>query len=44
MLELIHASDYSGVITIEYEGPLDPIEGARMTKDLILRALEAARA
>ena len=44
MLRIIHASDFSGVISIEFEGGgIDPIEGSLMTKKLILKALEAAR-
>lgn len=44
MLRIIHASDFSGVITIEFEGGgIDPVEGALMTKKLLLKAIKAAR-
>ena len=44
MLKIVYDSDFSGVITIEFEGDgIDPIEGALMTKKLILKGLEAAR-
>ena len=44
MLKIVHDSDYSGVISIEFEGhDTDPITGSRMTKELILRGLEKAR-
>ena len=43
MLKLIYESDYSGVITIEFEGhDVDPIEGSLKTKALIQKALKAA--
>lgn len=43
MLKIVHDSDYSGVITIEFEGhDLDPVEGSLQTKALIQQALEAA--
>ena len=43
MLKIVYDSDYSGVISIEFEGHgVDPIQGSKMTKDLIMRALEAA--
>ena len=43
MLKLIYESDYSGVITIEFEGHgVDPIEGSLQTKALIQKALKAA--
>ena len=43
MLKIVHDSDYSGVISIEFEGhDMDPIAGSRMTKELILRGLEKA--
>ncbi|NBU87270.1 MAG: hypothetical protein EBS13_08270 [Verrucomicrobia bacterium] len=43
MLKIVHDSDYSGVISIEFEGhDTDPITGSRMTKELILRGLEKA--
>jgi len=45
MLKIVHDSDYSGVISIEFEGhDMDPIAGSRMTKELILRGLEKAGA
>ncbi len=44
MLKIVYDSDFSGVVTIEFEGGgIDPIEGSLMTKKLILKALEAAR-
>jgi len=44
MLKIVYDSDFSGVITIEFEGGgIDPIEGSLMTKKLILKGLEAAR-
>jgi len=44
MLKIVHDSNYSGVISIEFEGhDLDPITGSRRTKELILRGLEKAR-
>ena len=44
MLKLIYESDYSGVISIEYEERgKDPLEGSRKTKALIERALAKAR-
>ena len=43
MLKIIYDSDYSGVISIEFEGhDLDPIEGSLKTKKLIHKALQAA--
>tara|TARA_R110002096_G_scaffold29509_5_gene88955 strand:- start:18445 stop:19350 length:906 start_codon:yes stop_codon:yes gene_type:complete len=43
MLKIVHDSDYSGVITIEFEGhDLDPVEGTLKTKALIRKALDAA--
>ena len=43
MLKLIYESDYSGVITIEFEGhDVDPIEGSLKTRALIQKALKAA--
>ena len=43
MLKIIHESDYSGVISIEFEGhSVDPVEGALKTKSLIERAIKAA--
>ena len=45
MLKLIYESDYSGVISIEYEERgKDPLVGSRKTKALIERALAKARA
>lgn len=44
MLKIIYDSDYSGVITIEFEGhDLDPVEGSLKTKRLIQKALDAAQ-
>lgn len=44
MLKIIYESDYSGVISIEFEGHgIDPIEGALKTKRLIRQALKAAQ-
>ncbi len=44
MLKIVYDSNFSGVITIEFEGGgIDPIEGSLMTKKLILKGLEAAR-
>jgi len=44
MLKIVYDSEYSGVISIEFEGhDIDPITGSRMTKELILRGLEKAR-
>ena len=44
MLKLVYESDYSGVITIEFEGhDIDPIKGSLKTKNLINKALDAAR-
>jgi sugar phosphate isomerase/epimerase len=44
MLRIVHGSDFSGVISIEFEGHgVDPVAGTRMTKKLILNALEKAR-
>lgn len=43
MMKIIFESDYSGVISIEFEGHgVDPIKGSLMTKRLIEKALEAA--
>ena len=43
MLKIVHDSNYSGVVTIEFEGhDLDPIEGSLKTKELIQKALKAA--
>ena len=43
MLKIVYQSDFSGVISIEFEGHgIDPVEGALKTKDLIERALKAA--
>jgi sugar phosphate isomerase/epimerase len=45
MLKIVHDSNYSGVISIEFEGhDLDPIAGSRKTKELILRGIEKASA
>ncbi len=45
MLKIVYNSEYSGVISIEFEGQnIDPITGSRMTKELILRGLDKARA
>ena len=45
MLKIVHDSNYSGVISIEFEGhDLDPIAGSRKTKELIIRGLDKARA
>ena len=44
MLNIIFESDYSGVISIEFEGRgVDPIEGSRKTKALLENALKSAR-
>ena len=43
MLKIIYDSDYSGVISIEFEGHgIDPIEGSLKTKALIEKAWQAA--
>ena len=43
MLKIIYQSDFSGVISIEFEGHgIDPVEGALKTKALIEKALKAA--
>ena len=43
MLKIVYDSDFSGVISIEFEGHgIDPVEGALKTKALIERALKAA--
>lgn len=43
MLKIVHDSDYSGVISIEFEGhDVDPVEGSLKTKALIEKALAAA--
>lgn len=43
MLKIVYDSAYAGVITIEFEGHgMDPVEGSRMTKTLIEKALEKA--
>jgi L-ribulose-5-phosphate 3-epimerase len=43
MLKIVYDSDYSGVISIEFEGHgIDPIEGSLKTKRLIEKALKAA--
>jgi hypothetical protein len=45
MLKIIYESDFSGVISIEFEGGgIDPIEGSLKTKALIKKALKAAAA
>ena len=45
MLKIVYESDYSGVISIEFEGHgIDPIEGSLKTKALIKKALKAAAA
>jgi L-ribulose-5-phosphate 3-epimerase len=45
MLKIVYDSDYSGVISIEFEGRgMDPVEGSLMTKALIEKALKAAAA
>ncbi|MDA8775380.1 sugar phosphate isomerase/epimerase [Opitutales bacterium] len=44
MLKIVHDSEFSGVISIEFEGHgVDPIVGSRMTKKLILEGLKRAR-
>ena len=43
MLKIIYDSDFSGVISIEFEGQgVDPIKGSLLTKTLIEKALKAA--
>ena len=45
MMKIIYDSDYSGVITIEFEGhDVDPVKGSLATKRLIQKALKAAAA
>ena len=45
MLKIIYESDYSGVISIEFEGRgVDPIEGSLKTKALIQKAIKKAAA
>ena len=45
MMKIIYESNFSGVISIEFEGGgIDPIEGSLKTKALILKALKAAAA
>lgn len=45
MLKIVYESDFSGVITIEFEGHgVDPVEGSLKTKALIEKALKAAAA
>ncbi|MFT5124953.1 MAG: L-ribulose-5-phosphate 3-epimerase [Kiritimatiellia bacterium] len=45
MLKIVYDSDYSGVISIEFEGrDIDPVEGSLKTKALIEKALKAAAA
>lgn len=45
MLKIVYDSDYSGVISIEFEGHgIDPVKGSMMTKWLIEKALKAAAA
>ena len=45
MLKIVYDSNYSGVISIEFEGRgIDPVEGSLMTKTLIEKALKAAAA
>ena len=45
MLKIVYDSDYSGVISIEFEGHgVDPIKGSLKTKALIEKALKAASA
>ena len=45
MLKIVYESDYSGVISIEFEGHgIAPIEGSLKTKALIEKALTAAAA
>jgi hypothetical protein len=44
MLRIVHDSDFSGVISIEFEGHgVDAVAGSRMTKELILKGLKRAR-
>ncbi|MEM7394016.1 MAG: TIM barrel protein [Verrucomicrobiota bacterium] len=44
-LKIVYESDFSGVITVEFEGRgVDPIEGSLKTKALIEKALKAAAA
>ena len=44
MLEIIEASTFKGVISIEFEGHnVDPVEGALQTKALLLKAIAAAK-
>ncbi len=43
MLKIVYQSEFSGVISIEFEGHgIDPVEGALQTKTLIKKALKAA--
>jgi L-ribulose-5-phosphate 3-epimerase len=43
MLKIVYDSDFSGVISVEFEGRgVDPVEGSRKTKALIEKALQAA--
>jgi len=45
MLKIIYESDYSGVISIEFEGHgIDPIEGSLKTKALIQKGIKKAAA
>jgi L-ribulose-5-phosphate 3-epimerase len=45
MLKIVYESEFSGVISIEFEGGgIDPIKGALLTKALILKGLKAAAA
>ena len=44
MLEIVYQSDFSGVISIEFEGHgMDPVAGSLKTKELILKGLAKAR-
>ena len=43
MLKIVYESDYSGVISVEFEGRgVDPVEGSKKTMALIQNALKAA--
>ena len=44
MLDIVYQSDFSGVISIEFEGHgMDPVAGSLKTKELILKGLAKAR-
>lgn len=41
IFEILRAANYKGAVSVEWEGPGDPIEGVRKTRDLIVKHWKA---